>query len=329
MRAACERGVFQGLQIPNGGPVILHLLYADDALFLGEWSEHNIKNLARILHCFHVSSGLRVNFNKSRVFGVGFLWGSLEGARKIHWASWDKVTASKEAGGLGIGTIKSLNVSLIAKWWWRLRAGLPTTWANVITGLHDLNLKPNCYYANNKLPGVWKNIAGVSKELMKKGIAIDRILKKQSSGPGDSWICSLASDGSFTVKVLRKVWDHCSPISIGQFEWTSDIPIKVVCFVWRARMGNIPTAMALSKRGENLENGFCSLYGDVQECANHALVHCQYARTVCEWIFKWCGVPTSTFLSVCDVIEFATNWFDCPLRRKLLLGICYGSLWHI
>nr|KAJ0221875.1 hypothetical protein LSAT_V11C200066830 [Lactuca sativa] len=45
--------------------------YADDALFLGEWSKGNIKNLARILRCFHVSSGLKVNFYKSRVFGVG------------------------------------------------------------------------------------------------------------------------------------------------------------------------------------------------------------------------------------------------------------------
>lgn len=71
MRAACERGVFNGIKIPNGGPVISHLLYADDALFLGEWSEDNIKNLSRILHCFHVASGLKVNFNKSRVFGVG------------------------------------------------------------------------------------------------------------------------------------------------------------------------------------------------------------------------------------------------------------------
>ena len=37
MRAACERGVFQGLKIPNGGLIISHLLYDDDdALFLGE-----------------------------------------------------------------------------------------------------------------------------------------------------------------------------------------------------------------------------------------------------------------------------------------------------
>ena len=71
MRAACQAGVFQGIQLPHRGPLISHLLYADDALFVGEWSKHSIKNLARILRCFHVASGLKVNFNKSKVLGVG------------------------------------------------------------------------------------------------------------------------------------------------------------------------------------------------------------------------------------------------------------------
>lgn len=71
MRAACDRGVFHSLKIPHDAPLISHLLYVDEVLFLGQWSEQNIKSLARILHCFHVFSGLKVNFNKSRVFGIG------------------------------------------------------------------------------------------------------------------------------------------------------------------------------------------------------------------------------------------------------------------
>ncbi|KAL4592366.1 hypothetical protein LXL04_005358 [Taraxacum kok-saghyz] len=71
MHTACSKGIFHGLQLPNNGPMISHLLYADDALFIGEWSQSNIENLAKILRCFHVSSGLKVSFNKSRVFGIG------------------------------------------------------------------------------------------------------------------------------------------------------------------------------------------------------------------------------------------------------------------
>lgn len=46
-------------------------MHADDALFVGEWCKSNLKNLAHILEFFHVSSGLKVNFHKSMVFGVG------------------------------------------------------------------------------------------------------------------------------------------------------------------------------------------------------------------------------------------------------------------
>lgn len=35
------------------------------------WTSTNFSNLARILRCFHASSGLKVNFHKSKVFGIG------------------------------------------------------------------------------------------------------------------------------------------------------------------------------------------------------------------------------------------------------------------
>ncbi|GJU00858.1 RNA-directed DNA polymerase, eukaryota, reverse transcriptase zinc-binding domain protein [Tanacetum coccineum] len=50
---------------------VLHLQFADDALILGDWSLSNSKNLSRILTCFHLASGLKVNFNKSKLFGFG------------------------------------------------------------------------------------------------------------------------------------------------------------------------------------------------------------------------------------------------------------------
>lgn len=71
LEAAKVNGIFKGIQIPNHGPTLSHLFYADDALFVGEWSRSNLKNLASILKCFNASSGLKVNFHKSKVFGIG------------------------------------------------------------------------------------------------------------------------------------------------------------------------------------------------------------------------------------------------------------------
>lgn len=67
----CNVGIFKGICTPNMGPTISHLFYADDALFVGEWSHINLLNLERILRCFNLASGLGVNFTKSKVFGVG------------------------------------------------------------------------------------------------------------------------------------------------------------------------------------------------------------------------------------------------------------------
>ncbi|GJX47191.1 putative RNA-directed DNA polymerase [Tanacetum coccineum] len=68
---AREKGVFTGAEIGKNKVEISHLQYANDALLLGEWSELNITILIRILRCFQVSSGLKVNLNKSRLMGVG------------------------------------------------------------------------------------------------------------------------------------------------------------------------------------------------------------------------------------------------------------------
>nr|GEW35219.1 RNA-directed DNA polymerase, eukaryota, reverse transcriptase zinc-binding domain protein [Tanacetum cinerariifolium] len=60
------------LRVGNGGSLYLsHLFYADDAVFIGEWSDDNLDNLIRILNCFHLALGLKINVNKSQVLGVG------------------------------------------------------------------------------------------------------------------------------------------------------------------------------------------------------------------------------------------------------------------
>ncbi|KAL7604438.1 uncharacterized protein LOC111907881 [Lactuca sativa] len=71
MNTTIQKCVFDGINFPNSNICLFHLFYAYDALFIGEWSRHNIANLARILRCFYVSSRLKVKFSKSKVFGVG------------------------------------------------------------------------------------------------------------------------------------------------------------------------------------------------------------------------------------------------------------------
>ncbi|GJU90435.1 RNA-directed DNA polymerase, eukaryota, partial [Tanacetum coccineum] len=67
---AANDGIFRGLHI-QGSVTLSHLFYADDAVFIGEWSESNLDNIIRILNCFYLASGLRINVSKSQVLGIG------------------------------------------------------------------------------------------------------------------------------------------------------------------------------------------------------------------------------------------------------------------
>ncbi|KAJ0445701.1 putative RNA-directed DNA polymerase [Helianthus annuus] len=77
MKKVVSLGLFNGIKITNDGPLLSHLIYADDVMFLGDWSISNVKNLRRLLRCFYLSSGLKVNLAKYSIYGVGVMEGEV------------------------------------------------------------------------------------------------------------------------------------------------------------------------------------------------------------------------------------------------------------
>lgn len=65
-----KRVFFKGVAISNS-VTISHLFYADDAVFVGDWSESNLASILNVLHCFSLTSGLKINVHKSQLLGVG------------------------------------------------------------------------------------------------------------------------------------------------------------------------------------------------------------------------------------------------------------------
>nr|GEW20341.1 RNA-directed DNA polymerase, eukaryota [Tanacetum cinerariifolium] len=59
-----DNGLFKGIQLP-GSVIISHLFYADDAMFIGEWSDENLKVILNTLKCFFLASDHRI------LIGVG------------------------------------------------------------------------------------------------------------------------------------------------------------------------------------------------------------------------------------------------------------------
>nr|GEV94404.1 hypothetical protein [Tanacetum cinerariifolium] len=66
-----RRDLFHGVKVGKEKFHISHLHFANDALKMDEWSLTNALNLSTILTCFHLASGLKVDFSKSELFGIG------------------------------------------------------------------------------------------------------------------------------------------------------------------------------------------------------------------------------------------------------------------
>ncbi|KAL4562127.1 hypothetical protein LXL04_034321 [Taraxacum kok-saghyz] len=217
-----------------------------------------------------------------------FLWGGSAEKNKIHWVSWDKVIALKDLGGLGVDSIRALNIALLIKWRWRLKTKPNSLWAKVIVG-------------------AWNNIAGVKKDIKAMGFRFidifsqivknekkklckvaDRVTQgginwKWKSNPitaglindldainsdiapislhpgADQISCIISDDGNYRVSVLRKLIESKAPDPNIPFKvnWCKLIPIKVTSFIWRAAMGRIPSVVALSQRGITIDTCAC------------------------------------------------------------------------
>ncbi|GKB69283.1 putative RNA-directed DNA polymerase, eukaryota, reverse transcriptase zinc-binding domain protein [Tanacetum coccineum] len=274
---ATNNNVFHGFHIGKEKVHISHLQFADDALIMGEWSYSNAKNLSRILTCFHLASGLKVNFNKSKLYGVGvtndelsslastigclasqlpcvylglpigakmsrchhwnkiverfqkrlskwkskslsfggrltliksvlgslgvyyfstfkapkkiistletirrkFFWGGCSEDNKISWIAWDKVIEPCDRGGLGIGSLRTCNQAMLAKWWWRFQTENQALWCKVIRSIHGPTggLHNNTSLKSNL--GPWYHIMKLKDDLLGLGINLPSLFKKK------------------------------------------------------------------------------------------------------------------------------------------------------
>jgi hypothetical protein len=69
-----------------------------------------------------------------------FLWGGVGGGKKISWVKWKSVCQRKDNGGLGVRDIRVVNISLLAKWRWRLMVSSNVLWKEVLMAKYGDNI---------------------------------------------------------------------------------------------------------------------------------------------------------------------------------------------
>ncbi|CAN1139014.1 Putative ribonuclease H protein At1g65750, partial [Linum perenne] len=84
-----------------------------------------------------------------------FLWGSHDSTRKLSLVRWDKVTKTKDIGGLGIRETRKNNIALLGKMVWQLICNKKCLWVDLFSAKYGDITSSNARY--NDSPH-WKTL---------------------------------------------------------------------------------------------------------------------------------------------------------------------------
>nr|GEU48925.1 RNA-directed DNA polymerase, eukaryota [Tanacetum cinerariifolium] len=213
--------------------------------------------------------------------------------KKITWAAWNKVLASKENGGLGVSSYHALNRAILLKWVWRFISQDGPLWFRVIKALYGTSIDshPEVTVAD-KVQGV---VSSSFMRLVRAGSEyqhltdLNLLMELVSlSHSCDRWICDLSGNGKFRVKEVCNFLDNLFlPSYADATRWVKYIPIKINVFVWHARRDFLPTRVNLSPRGILLETSSCPLCLSSEENIHHVLFGCDLAENIFRRICRW------------------------------------------
>nr|GEW28430.1 RNA-directed DNA polymerase, eukaryota, reverse transcriptase zinc-binding domain protein [Tanacetum cinerariifolium] len=98
---------------------------------------------------------------------VSFFWGASVEKRKLAWVKWSNILAPLKKGGLGVGSLKYFNLSLLLKWRWRLMKDPSALWVIVLKSIHGD--EAGFELAGCKTNGLWARIVGSIYQLHSNG----------------------------------------------------------------------------------------------------------------------------------------------------------------
>lgn len=99
-----------------------------------------------------------------------FLWGEMEGEKKVHLVAWETVNKSKGDGGLGIKSMRQVNSAFLAKLGWRLLAEPKSLWSRVLRAKYcDNRCDMDMFQTRKNASNAWRGIMS-SIDVVRKGI---------------------------------------------------------------------------------------------------------------------------------------------------------------
>lgn len=115
-----------------------------------------------------------------------FFWQGGGQKRKYHLVKWEVICKNKKKGGLGIKNIRKMNISLLCKWWWKLK-NEDGIWQDLIKAKYLRNELVNTVKVKFDDSPVWKDIMKV-KHLYLRGRKVKSNNGKKTLFWLDPWL---------------------------------------------------------------------------------------------------------------------------------------------
>nr|GEU43275.1 reverse transcriptase domain-containing protein [Tanacetum cinerariifolium] len=214
-----DAGMFNGIKI-NSSMTLSHMFYADDAIFMGQWSKRNIDTLMCMLKCFERASCLSINFSKSKFMGLA--------------VSIEKVEEVTRHIGCGIlNTPFSFLGSKVGGCMSRIKS-----WDEVIDKMVPMLVLQRmesirCHFFNgNDLDSKRMPRSGIeSKQWDHLLDSLEGVMLNPSE---DRWSWDLNGSGEFSVASARRYIDNNRlPDISSKTRWIKEVPIKVNVHAWK------------------------------------------------------------------------------------------------
>ncbi|XP_071707988.1 uncharacterized protein [Rutidosis leptorrhynchoides] len=340
-KLAVRNNLFVGVEVGNNMVPISHLQYADDTIFFEKWCESNLKNLMLILKCFELTSGLKVNYQKSSLYGV-----CVEKSTIDEMARYFRCKAgSFPFTYLGIPVGGKMNriecwapvinkfEKRLSDWKARSMSDLEGSshgssisfWDDVWLGEKTLKERFNriARLETNQAAIVQDRLQLIGSEVypvwnwsrepsvravgeLSSLISLLGSIKMNPSRP-DSWEWVGNSKKTFTTKDLTKLINE-ETLCVGPNALKTLknylIPKKVEVFIWRARKRRLPVRMELDKRGIDLDSVRCPLCDNDVETVDHSLVSCKNVEEIWSRIYAWWGAGTISNHSLDELLVY-------------------------
>ncbi|KAJ9547609.1 hypothetical protein OSB04_020152 [Centaurea solstitialis] len=268
MHEALRKNIFRGVRLDDSADDVSIFQYADDTIFIGEWDWENAKMLIRILKCFEIFSGLKINMHKSSISGVVAKTLSSGGRRCL--CKIVLGTSGSDYFSLYKAPRKVLNSleSIQSRFFWG--------------GTDDKNkigwVAWDCVVSDKKCGGL-----GIGS-LRARDLAL---LAKWR------WWERTEVDAKWRQVLYRCVCLSQIEKQIG-VNW---LPSNINIHLWRIGVNRLATLDNLNKRGVRLQANECVMCHSAAESLDHIFLNCSTTRHVgahlSNWV-DWWPIPDDT-----------------------------------